>query len=216
MWIFQLKMNINLIIVRLFTLYINFKFYCCLNNWVFNFTLNRTWSKIDACKSKNLLREADAPINNEKDCKNIVDTIFQLHVRKIVKIGDNCHTYQLYRLRSPGSIVAHRMFRWPFTKPGPLGNTQNGHYSERPVWIIKSIKKINDFSNSEELKTSSKEWNMELVKSKVRGQTLHVIWSKESLQVNHQNRRYIIDTYTIHKRNRNLNFQQNLNDPCPK
>ena len=54
--------------------------------------------------------------------------------------------------------------------------------------------KRNNFSNYEELETSGIECETDLVKSKVRGQKLHVTESKEVLKVNNQNRHCTIDT----------------------
>ena len=51
-----------------------------------------------------------------------------------------------------------------------------------------------------------------IVKSKIRGQTLHATESKESSYVNHQNRRYTIDTCTSQIQNRNSPFEQNFNN----
>ena len=62
------------------------------------------------------------------------------------------------------------------------------------------------------METLDKEWETELVKSKVRGRTLHVTGNKESLKANYQKRHYTIDTYTRHNQNRNSNFQRNFND----
>ena len=51
-------------------------------------------------------------VNNDKDYKNIVNIIFQLHVGKIVKIGDNCHTYKLYKSSYyPGSDHMSNQYR---------------------------------------------------------------------------------------------------------
>ena len=50
-----------------------------------------------------------------------------------------------------------------------------------------------------------------MVKLKVIGQTLHVTESQKSLQVNHKNRRYTIDTFTRQNKNNNFMYQTNLN-----